>query len=105
MSAPATPFGSAAIQAIIPHRDPFLLVDEIVELVPGERIQYNDRFDDPNLPGEMTTTITLRAVSCGTELQVVQEGLPEMIPVEQCYLGWQESLVLLGKLVGVEIPD
>jgi len=75
------------------------------ELVPGERIRYNDHFDDPNLPGEMTTTITLNAVSCGTELHVVQEGLPEMIPVEQCYVGWQESLVLLGKLVEPDIPD
>ncbi|WP_158884172.1 SRPBCC family protein [Rhodanobacter sp. L36] len=75
------------------------------ELVPGERIQYNDRFEDPNLPGEMTTTITFHAVSCGTEMHVTQEGIPEMIPVEQCYLGWQESLVLLGKLVGVTIPD
>ncbi|OOG65051.1 polyketide cyclase [Rhodanobacter sp. B04] len=75
------------------------------ELVPGVRIQYTGRFEDPNLPGEMTTTIALRAVSCGTELQVVQEGLPEMIPVELCYMGWQESLVLLGKLVGVDIPD
>lgn len=75
------------------------------ELVPGERIRYDDRFDDPNLPGEMTTTITLRAVSCGTELQIVQEGLPAVIPVEQCYVGWQESLVLLGKLVEPEIPD
>jgi uncharacterized protein YndB with AHSA1/START domain len=75
------------------------------ELVPGERIKYNDRFEDPGLPGEMTTTITLRAVSCGTELQVAQEGLPEAIPIEQCYLGWQESLVLLGKLVEADIPD
>jgi uncharacterized protein YndB with AHSA1/START domain len=75
------------------------------ELVPGERIKYNDHFDDPNLPGEMTTTITFRSVSCGTEMQVVQEGLPDVIPVEQCYLGWQESLVLLGKLVEPEIPD
>jgi uncharacterized protein YndB with AHSA1/START domain len=75
------------------------------ELVPGERIKYNDRFEDPGMPGEMTTTITLRAVSCGTELQVVQEGLPEAIPVEQCYLGWQESLVLLGKLVEADVPD
>ncbi|OOG56211.1 SRPBCC family protein [Rhodanobacter sp. C03] len=75
------------------------------ELVPGERIQYTDRFEDPNLPGEMTTTITLRTVACGTELQIVQEGLPEMIPVELCYMGWQESLVLLGKLVEPEIPD
>ncbi len=75
------------------------------ELVPGERIRYEDRFEDPNLPGEMTTTITFRAVSCGTEMHVVQEGIPEMIPVELCYLGWQESLVLLGKLVEPEIPD
>jgi len=75
------------------------------ELEPGERITYNDHFDDPNLPGEMTTTITLRAVSCGTEMQIVQEGLPEVIPLEQCYVGWQESLVSLGKLVEPEIPD
>lgn len=75
------------------------------ELVPGERIRYDDHFDDPHLPGEMTTTITLRAVSGGTELQIEQEGLPEAIPVEQCYLGWQESLVLLGKLVEPDIPD
>jgi len=75
------------------------------ELVPDERIQYTDRFEDTHLPGEMITTITFRAVYCGTELQVVQEGLPEMIPVEMCYLGWQESLVLLGKLVEPEIPD
>ncbi|MGQ4659568.1 SRPBCC domain-containing protein [Lysobacter sp. F6437] len=75
------------------------------ELVTGERIRYTDRFDDPNLPGEMTTTITFKAVSCGTELQVVQENLPDVIPVEACYLGWQESLVLLGKLVEAEIPD
>ena len=71
-----------------------------LELTPNERIRYNDRFDDPTLPGEMTTTITLTPVSCGTELQVIQEGLPDLIPVEQCYLGWQESLLLLGKLVG-----
>jgi uncharacterized protein YndB with AHSA1/START domain len=75
-----------------------------VELVPNERIQYTDAFDDPNLPGEMRTTITLRAVSCGTELSIVQEGLPEMIPVEMCYLGWQESLEQLAKLVEPEIP-
>lgn len=75
-----------------------------LELVPGERIRYSDRFDDANLSGEVITTITLRSVSCGTELQVVQEGLPEMIPVEQCYVGWQESLVLLGKLVEPDIP-
>jgi uncharacterized protein YndB with AHSA1/START domain len=76
-----------------------------LELAPGERIRYSDRFDDAGLPGEMTTTITLRAVSCGTELQIVQEGIPDVIPVEQCYLGWQESLVLLGKLVEASIPD
>jgi uncharacterized protein YndB with AHSA1/START domain len=75
-----------------------------VELVPNERIQYTDAFDDPNLPGEMRTTITLRAVSCGTELSIVQEGLPEVIPVEMCYLGWQESLAQLAQLVEPEIP-
>ena len=75
------------------------------ELVPGERIRYSDRFDDPALAGEMTTTITFKAVSCGTEMQVVQEGIPDAIPAEMCYLGWQESLVLLGKLVEAEIPD
>ena len=75
------------------------------ELLPNERIRYSDRFDDPNLPGEMAVTVTLKAVSCGTELQVVQEGIPDAIPVEQCYLGWQESLVLLGKLVEAEVPD
>jgi uncharacterized protein YndB with AHSA1/START domain len=76
-----------------------------LELVPHERIRYTDKFDDPNLPGEMQATITLRQVSCGTELQIVQEGLPEMIPVESCYLGWQESLVQLAQLVEPEIPD
>lgn len=75
-----------------------------VELVPNERIRYIDRFDDSNLPGEMTVTVTLTTVSCGTELHVQQEGIPDVIPVEQCYLGWQESLVLLGKLVEAEIP-
>ena len=75
-----------------------------LELMPDERIRYNDRFDDPNLPGEITVTITLHPVSCGTELHVTQEGLPDVIPVEQCYLGWQQSLVLLGKLVEAEIP-
>ncbi|MBS0584034.1 MAG: SRPBCC family protein [Proteobacteria bacterium] len=75
-----------------------------LELVPNERIRHDDRFDDPNLPGTMITTIGLRAVSCGTELNVVQEGIPDAIPPEMCYLGWQESLVLLGKLVEVEIP-
>jgi uncharacterized protein YndB with AHSA1/START domain len=76
-----------------------------VELTPNERIRYIDQFDDPNLPGEMTVTITLKAVSCGTELHVVQEGLPDVIPVEQCYVGWQESLVLLGKLVEAEVAN
>ena len=75
-----------------------------VELVPSERIVYTDSFDDPNLPGEMKTTITLRQVSCGTELSVVQEGVPEAIPVEMCYLGWQESLAQLATLVEPEIP-
>ena len=77
---------------------------EYRELVPNERIQYTDRFDDPNLPGEMRTTISLRQVSCGTELNIVQEGIPQAIPVEMCYLGWQESLEQLAKLVEPEIP-
>jgi len=77
---------------------------EYLELVPNERIRYTDKFDDPNLPGEIQVTVTLKAVSCGTELHVVQEGIPDVIPVEMCYLGWQESLVLLGKLVEPEIP-
>jgi uncharacterized protein YndB with AHSA1/START domain len=76
-----------------------------LELVPNERIRYTDKFDDPNLPGEMQVTVSLKKVSCGTELNVVQEGVPEVIPAEMCYLGWQESLVLLGKLVEAEIPD
>ena len=76
-----------------------------VELVPNERIRYTDKFDDPNLPGEMQTTVSLKKVSCGTELNIVQEGLPDVIPAEACYLGWQESLVLLAKLVEPEIPD
>jgi uncharacterized protein YndB with AHSA1/START domain len=74
------------------------------ELVPSERIRYTDRFDDPNLPGEMQTTVTLKKVSCGTELNVEQAGVPEAIPLEMCYLGWQESLVQLAKLVEPEIP-
>ena len=77
---------------------------EYLELVPFERIRYTDKFDDPNLPGEILATISLKQVSCGTELNVVQEGLPEVIPVEACYLGWQESLTLLAKLVEAEIP-
>ncbi|HZX31088.1 MAG TPA: SRPBCC family protein, partial [Rhodocyclaceae bacterium] len=75
-----------------------------LELVPNERIQHTDRFDDPSLPGEMVTTVTLKAVFCGTELSVVQEGIPEAIPPEACYLGWQESLALLAKLAEAEIP-
>jgi uncharacterized protein YndB with AHSA1/START domain len=78
---------------------------EYLELVPHERIRYTDTIDDPNLPGEMRTTVTLKKVSCGTELNVVQEGLPEVIPPEACSLGWQESLALLAKLVEAEIPD
>ena len=78
---------------------------EYVELTPRERIRYTDRFDDPNLPGEMQTTITLKKVSCGTELEIVQEGLPDVIPPEACCLGWQESLGFLAQLVEPEIPD
>jgi uncharacterized protein YndB with AHSA1/START domain len=76
-----------------------------VELTPHELIRYTDRFDDPNLPGEMLVSIALRAVACGTEVTIVQEGLPPVIPVEFCYLGWQESLSLLAHLVEPEIPD
>ena len=75
-----------------------------LELVPNERIRHTDAFDDPNLPGEMQTTVTLKQVSCGTELNIVQEGIPEAIPPEACYLGWQESLTLLVQLVEAEIP-
>ena len=78
---------------------------EYLELVPNERLRYSDRFDDPNLPGEMTTTISLKAVSCGTDINVVQEGVPAVIPVEMCYLGWQESLAQLATLVEPVIPD
>jgi uncharacterized protein YndB with AHSA1/START domain len=77
---------------------------EYLELVPNERIRHTDRFDDPNLPGEMQTTVVLNKVSCGTEVNIVQEGIPASIPVEACYLGWQESLTLLGQLVEAEIP-
>ncbi|HJP98218.1 MAG TPA: SRPBCC family protein [Rhodanobacteraceae bacterium] len=76
-----------------------------LELKANELIRYTDVFDDPGLPGEMQTAVSLSAVSCGTELKVVQEGIPDAIPVEACYLGWQESLVLLAKLVEAEIPD
>lgn len=75
------------------------------ELTPHERIRYTDRFDDPNLPGEMQVTVTLKKVVCGTEVEVVQTGIPEMIPAEMCYLGWQESLVQLAHVVEPEIPD
>jgi len=78
---------------------------EYLELVPGERIRHTDRFDDPNLPGEMQTTITFKKVMVGTELNIVQEGVPAVIPAEACYLGWQESLTLLAKLVEAEIPE
>ncbi len=77
---------------------------EYLELVPHELIRHTDEFEDPNLPGRMITTIKLRSVFCGTEVDVVQEGVPEAIPAEACHLGWQESLVLLGKLVEAEIP-
>jgi uncharacterized protein YndB with AHSA1/START domain len=78
---------------------------EYLELTPHERIVYSDRFDDPNLPGEIKTTITLKKVMVGTELNIVQEGVPAAIPAEACYLGWQESLTLLKQLVEAEIPD
>ena len=78
---------------------------EFVELVVNERIRHTDRFDDENLPGEMEVSIDLKSVSCGTELSIVQEGIPAVIPVEMCYLGWQESLEQLAKLVEAEIPD
>jgi uncharacterized protein YndB with AHSA1/START domain len=76
-----------------------------IELAPNERIRYTDTFDDPKLPGEIQASITLKEVSCGTELSIVQEGVPAAIPPEACYLGWQESLILLAKLVEAEIPD
>jgi uncharacterized protein YndB with AHSA1/START domain len=77
---------------------------EYLELTPFERIRHTDRFDDPNLPGEMQVTISLKQASCGTELNIVQEGVPAAIPAEACYLGWQESLTLLAQLVEAEIP-
>ncbi len=76
-----------------------------LELVVGERLRYTGEFDDPNLPGEMQTSVSLTKVSCGTEMNVVQEGIPAVIPVEACYLGWQESLALLVKLVEAGVPD
>jgi uncharacterized protein YndB with AHSA1/START domain len=78
---------------------------EFVEIAPGERLVYTDKFDGPNLPGEMRTTVTFKAVSVGTELNVVQEGIPDVIPIEACYLGWQESLTLLKLLVEAEIRE
>jgi uncharacterized protein YndB with AHSA1/START domain len=78
---------------------------EFVELTPHERLRYTDRFDDPNLPGEIRMTVTFKKVSVGTEVHILQEGVPDVIPAEACYLGWQESLTLLGKLVEAEIPD
>ena len=78
---------------------------EYLELVPFEKIRYTDQFDDPNLPGTMQTIVSLTQVSCGTEVSIVQEGIPEVIPAEMCYLGWQESLMQLAKLVEPQIPD
>jgi uncharacterized protein YndB with AHSA1/START domain len=78
---------------------------EYRELVPNERLRYSDIFDDPNLPGEMETTVVLRKVSCGTDVTITQEGIPEVIPAEMCYLGWQESLAQLATLVEPVIPD
>jgi uncharacterized protein YndB with AHSA1/START domain len=78
---------------------------EFVELVPGVRLRYSDKFDDPNLPGAMNVTVTFKKVSCGTEIDITQEGVPDVIPAESCYLGWQESLAQLETLVEPEIPD
>jgi uncharacterized protein YndB with AHSA1/START domain len=78
---------------------------QYVELTPHERIRYTDKFDDPNLPGAMQVTVSLKKVSVGTEVNITQEGVPDIIPAEACYLGWQESLTLLAKLVEAEIPD
>ena len=77
---------------------------EFLELVPGERLRYTDKFDDPNLPGEIQVTVTLKKVSCGTEMNIEQAGVPDVIPPEMCYLGWQDSLNLLARLVEAEIP-
>ncbi|HWB02835.1 MAG TPA: SRPBCC family protein [Verrucomicrobiales bacterium] len=78
---------------------------EYLEMVPHERLRYTDKFDDPNLPGVMEVTVTFKAVFCGTEINIEQAGVPAMIPLEACYLGWQESLILLGKLVEAEVPE
>ena len=77
---------------------------EYLELVPNELIRYTDKFDDPNLPGEMQVTVSLKPVSCGTELNIVQDGIPDPIPLEMCYLGWQESLAQLAQLVEPDLP-
>jgi uncharacterized protein YndB with AHSA1/START domain len=77
---------------------------DYLELVPGQRLRYTDKFDDPNLPGEMMVTVNLRAVSCGTDIAITQEGIPDLIPTEMCYLGWQESLAQLAQLVEPDIP-
>ena len=77
---------------------------EYLEMIPAQKLRYTDVFDDPNLPGKMMVTVNFRKVSCGTEVNIVQEGIPDVIPTEMCYLGWQESLVLLGKLIEAEIP-
>jgi len=76
-----------------------------LEITPNEQIKYSDQFDDPNLPGEMQVTVAFRKVICGTELKIVQEGIPDVIPAEMCYMGWQQSLILLAQLVEPEIPD
>ena len=78
---------------------------EYLELVPNERLHYTDKFDDPNLPGVIKVTVTLKKVMCGTDLNVTQEGIPDVIPVEMCYLGWQESLIQLAMLVEPNIPE
>lgn len=78
---------------------------EYIELAPYERLRYTDKFDDPNLPGEIQVTVALKKVSCGTEMNIIQEGLPDILSPEACYLGWQESLMLLAKLVEAEIPN
>ena len=78
---------------------------EYLELIPNERLRYTDKFDDPNLPGVINVTVSLKQVSCGTDVNIVQEGIPDVIPVEMCYLGWQESLAQLAHLVEPEIPD
>ncbi|SDY12521.1 Uncharacterized conserved protein YndB, AHSA1/START domain [Collimonas sp. OK242] len=86
-------------------RDSHSFGGEYLELIPNERIRHTDKFDDPNLPGEMQTTVSLLKVSCGTEVNIVQEGIPEAIPLEACYLGWQQSLTLLAQLVEAEIAE